>query len=76
MSQMLLLDKRKITQSNSDPITTDPIGTAKTFHERRMASFRKTVLERGGSQEELSNLTATELTHYNPLLADYTPMTR
>ncbi len=46
------------------------------FQERRMASFRKTILARGGSQEELNNLTAKELTTYNPLLADYTPMTR
>lgn len=71
-------DKARIarTDSQSSFGQTDPIGSTRTFQERRMASFRKTILERGGSEEELNNLTASELVNYNPLLANYTPTTR
>ena len=41
-----------------------------------MASFRRTILARGGSEEELNKLSAAELVHINPLLQNYTPTTR
>ena len=54
----------------------DPIGSTRTLQETRMASFRRTILARGGSQEEINKLSAAELVHYNPLLKNYTPTTR
>ena len=57
-------------------VSIDPIGSTRTFQDRRMASFRRTILARGGSQDELNSLTATELVNYNPLLKNYTPTTR
>lgn len=54
----------------------DHIGSSRTFAERRMASYRKTVFARGGSQDDLNKLTADELVTLNPKLKDYTPHTR
>ncbi len=55
----------------------DPIGSTRTFAQRRMASYRKTVLSRGGSQEDIwSRLTQEQLVEYNPRLRDHTPQTR
>ena len=54
----------------------DPIGSTRTLQESRMASFRRTILARGGSQEEINKLSAAELVHINPLLKNYTPTTR
>ena len=41
-----------------------------------MASFRKTMMLRGTSVEDLNTMTAEELVQYNPRLIDYTPTTR
>ena len=41
-----------------------------------MATFRKTLLLRGSSVEDLNAMTAEELVQYNPKLVDYTPTTR
>lgn len=41
-----------------------------------MASFRKTLLLRGTSVDDLNAMTAEELVQYNPKLAEYTPTTR
>ena len=41
-----------------------------------MASFRKTMMMRGTSVEDLNAMTAEELVQYNPRLIDYTPTTR
>jgi hypothetical protein len=54
----------------------DHIGSTSTFQERRLASFRKTLLLRGTSVEDLNAMTAEELVQYNPRLIDYTPTTR
>ena len=54
----------------------DHIGSSQTFAARRMASYRKTVLARGGSQDDLNKMTAEELVQMNPKLKEYTPHTR
>lgn len=54
----------------------DHIGSSRTIAERRMASYRKTILARGGSQDDLNQMTAEELVEFNPKLRDYTPHTR
>ena len=41
-----------------------------------MASIRQTMVERGGTENDLDTLTASELVSYNPLLKKYTPTTR
>ena len=41
-----------------------------------MASIRRTMVERGGSENDLDTLTAKELVIYNPLLKKHTPTTR
>ena len=41
-----------------------------------MASIRRTMVERGGTENDLDTLTASELVSYNPLLKKYTPTTR
>ena len=54
----------------------DHIGSTKAFEQRRLASFKKTLLLRGTSVEDLNGMTAEELVEYNPKLVDYTPTTR
>jgi hypothetical protein len=54
----------------------DHIGSTRTFQEKRLATFRKTLLLRGSSVEDLNAMTAEELVQYNPKLVDYTPTTR
>lgn len=74
---MLFLDAKRSPPSSGDgSVGVDHIGSNKTFQERRMASFRRTILARGGSEDELNTLTASELVNYNPLLKNYTPTTR
>ena len=41
-----------------------------------MASIRQTMVERGGTENDLDTLTPSELVSYNPLLKKYTPTTR
>eukprot|EP00095_Tigriopus_kingsejongensis_P010280 snap_masked-scaffold474_size162001-processed-gene-0.5 protein:Tk10280 transcript:snap_masked-scaffold474_size162001-processed-gene-0.5-mRNA-1 annotation:"trp channel protein" len=57
-------------------VKVDHIGSSRTFAERRMASYRKTVLARGGSQDDLNKMNAEELVDFNPRLRDFTPHTR
>ena len=54
----------------------NPIGSSKTLHDRRVASFRKSINQRGGSRDGLNQLTPSELVEYNPLLENHTPTTR
>ena len=61
-------------KENNDMI--DPIGSTRNLADTRMANFRRTILARGGSEDELHKLSADELVHFNPILKNYTPTTR
>ena len=64
----------KVDSANGD--ANNPIGSSKTLHDRRVASFRKSINQRGGSRDGLNQLTPSELVEYNPLLENHTPTTR
>ena len=54
----------------------NPIGSSKTLHDRRAASFRKSINQRSVTSDGMNQLTPSELVEYNPLLETHTPTTR
>ena len=68
-------NKKKSSEEGKDDMI-DPIGSTRNLQDTRMANFRRTILARGGSEDELHKLSADELVHFNPLLKNYTPTTR
>ena len=64
------------SEDGSEGTSSDQIGSDIALQQRRMASIRRTMVERGGSENDLDTLTAKELVIYNPLLKKHTPTTR
>jgi len=58
----------------------DPIGSTENSIRRHRSSLKKSLLQRGSSQQEikvmLTRLNSEELVAFNPLLLDHNPMTR
>ena len=71
---LLFLFTAKVDSANGD--ANNPIGNSKTLHDRRAASFRKSINQRSGTSDGLNQLTPSELVEYNPLLETHTPTTR
>merc|ERR1719483_285578 len=61
-------------------IRRDPIGSTENSIRRHRSSLKKSLLQRGSSQEEikvmLTRLNSEELVAFNPLLSEHNPMTR
>ena len=71
---LLFLFTAKVDSANGD--ANNPIGNSKTLHDRRAASFRKSINQRSETSDGLNQLTPSELVEYNPLLETHTPTTR